>query len=143
MLPAGVSNCVVGALGAGYTGSFIFSQTVFTKRAGVYSRVNGFTLSLAELLVFALPFSVVQVCEAISYNDYTQPRAYANQQAHHVVYPALSLCCVHVFTVASRAQYCPSFFYGSLLLWFGIEITRDWLVLSFRKLSIQEYLLLW
>ncbi len=64
---AGVSNCVVGALGAGYTGSFIFSQTVFTKRAGVYSRVGGLTMALAELLVFALPFSVVQVIRGLTH----------------------------------------------------------------------------
>lgn len=30
-----------GALGCGFTGSFIFSQTIFTGRAGVLSRVNG------------------------------------------------------------------------------------------------------
>lgn len=26
----------------------------------------------------------------------------------------------------TRAQYCPSFFFGALLLWFGVEICRDW-----------------
>jgi hypothetical protein len=35
-----------------------------------------------------------------------------------------------------RMQYMPNFFFGALLLWFGIEISRDWLVLSFRKFSI-------
>jgi SulP family sulfate permease len=32
---------VTGAVGAGFTGSFIFSQTLFTGRAGVLSRLNG------------------------------------------------------------------------------------------------------
>lgn len=32
-------------------------------------------------------------------------------------------------------QYLPNFFYGSLLLWFGIEISRDWLVLSYSKMT--------
>ena len=39
--PAGISNMVTGAVGAGFTGSFIFSQTLFTGRAGVLSRLNG------------------------------------------------------------------------------------------------------
>lgn len=30
--PIGISNLVTGAVGAGYTGSYIFSQTVFTMR---------------------------------------------------------------------------------------------------------------
>lgn len=28
----------------------------------------------------------------------------------------------------SVVQYCPNFFFGALLLWFGVEISRDWLV---------------
>ena len=29
----------------------------------------------------------------------------------------------------------PNFFFGALLLWFGIEISRDWLVLSYSKMT--------
>lgn len=29
----------------------------------------------------------------------------------------------------------PNFFFGALLLWFGIEISRDWLLLSFTKMT--------
>ncbi|GAB4817875.1 hypothetical protein N2152v2_004921 [Parachlorella kessleri] len=94
-----VANMVVGVAGCGYTGSYIFSQTVFTMRAGVFSRWNGVVVVIAEFGLFLLPFSVV--------------------------------------------QYMPNFFYGALLLWFGIEISRDWLVLSFRKLTVTEYVLLW
>lgn len=47
-------------LGAGYTGSYIFSQTVFTLRAGVLNRLNGLVVALVELFVFMLPFSVVR-----------------------------------------------------------------------------------
>ncbi|GIL91039.1 hypothetical protein Vretimale_9478 [Volvox reticuliferus] len=99
LMTVGVSNMVTGALGAGYTGSYIFSQTVFTMRQGVSSRGNGLAVAVVELLVFALPFSVV--------------------------------------------QYMPNFFFGALLVWFGIEISRDWLILSYRKLSRAEYVLLW
>ena len=55
-----VSNMIAGASGAGYTGSYIFSQTVFTMRAGVNSRINGWIIAGAEFFVFALPFSLVQ-----------------------------------------------------------------------------------
>ncbi|EFJ45005.1 hypothetical protein VOLCADRAFT_94701 [Volvox carteri f. nagariensis] len=99
LMTVGVSNMVTGVLGAGYTGSYIFSQTVFTMRQGVFNRVNGLAVAIVELLVFALPFSVV--------------------------------------------QYMPNFFFGALLVWFGIEISRDWLILSYRKLSRPEYVLLW
>ena len=55
---------------------------------GVFNRVNGAVVAITELVVFALPFSVV--------------------------------------------QYVPNFYFGALLVWFGIEISRDWLVLSYR-----------
>ncbi|PNG93962.1 hypothetical protein TSOC_015287, partial [Tetrabaena socialis] len=32
LMTVGISNMVTGALGAGYTGSYIFSQTIFTMR---------------------------------------------------------------------------------------------------------------
>lgn len=33
-------------------------------------------------------------------------------------------------------QYMPNFFFGALLLWFGLEISRDWLILSYRKVTL-------
>lgn len=39
-------------------------------------------------------------------------------------------------------QYLPNFYFGALLLWFGIEISWDWLIHSFHKLSRTEYVLL-
>jgi MFS superfamily sulfate permease-like transporter/CRP-like cAMP-binding protein len=94
-----ISNIATGVTGIGYTGSYIFSQTVFTMRAGVNSRINGWVIAGAEFLVFALPFSIV--------------------------------------------QYLPNYFLGALLLWFGVEISRDWLILSYFKLTLVEYGLLW
>lgn len=52
----GLSNVVSGCLG-GYTGSYIFSQTIFNLRARVDSRLTGLVIVLLEGLVFALPFS--------------------------------------------------------------------------------------
>ena len=50
----------VALVGAGYTGSYIFSQTVFTMRAGVHNRLNGLVVAVVELAVFVMPFSVVR-----------------------------------------------------------------------------------
>ena len=35
----------------------------------------------------------------------------------------------------SIVQYLPSFFFGSLLVWFGVEIVLDWMYRSYYKLS--------
>jgi SulP family sulfate permease len=52
----GLSNVLSGSLG-GYTGSYIFSQTIFNLRAKVQSRVTGYVVVAAELGVFLLPCS--------------------------------------------------------------------------------------
>jgi len=54
----GLSNVVSGLTG-GYTGSYIFSQSIFSLRAGITSRVAGFVLAFCELLVLILPFNVL------------------------------------------------------------------------------------
>ena len=53
----GISNLLSGLTG-GYTGSYIFSQTLFSLRRGVKSRVAGAAMAVVELLVLALPVSV-------------------------------------------------------------------------------------
>lgn len=35
----------------------------------------------------------------------------------------------------SVVEYMPNFFYGSLLMVFGVDISQDWLVHSFHKVS--------
>ncbi|KFM27903.1 Uncharacterized protein C24H6.11c [Auxenochlorella protothecoides] len=99
LVTVGVSNVITGLTGIGYCGSYIFSQTIFTMRAGVFSRWNGIMVAAVELTIFLLPFSIV--------------------------------------------QYMPNFFFGALLVWFGVEISRDWLFLSFYKLTRIEYGVLW
>ena len=49
---------MTGLLGAGYTGSYIFSQTLFAMRAGVATRLHSWIIAGMELGMFALPFSV-------------------------------------------------------------------------------------
>jgi MFS superfamily sulfate permease-like transporter/CRP-like cAMP-binding protein len=94
----GVSNVLNGLIGAGYSGSYIFSQTIFSMRAGVSGPLHGLVLGLVELLVFLLPVPVV--------------------------------------------QYLPNFFFGALLVVFGVEIAGDWLVHSRAKVTRAEYALL-
>jgi heme/copper-type cytochrome/quinol oxidase subunit 3 len=43
-----------------YTGSYIFSQTIFSMRGGVKNRVHGAIVSGMEMILFFLPFSVVE-----------------------------------------------------------------------------------
>lgn len=57
---AGWSNVATALAGAGFTGSYIFSQTIFTMRSGVHSRINGFVIALLMLAIFAAPFSVIE-----------------------------------------------------------------------------------
>lgn len=54
----GIANVLSGLTG-GYTGSYIFSQTIFTMRRGVYSRINGYTVAICEGLLILAPLSVL------------------------------------------------------------------------------------
>mmetsp|Transcript_29253 Transcript_29253/g.67174 ORF Transcript_29253/g.67174 Transcript_29253/m.67174 type:complete len:199 (-) Transcript_29253:296-892(-) len=54
----GASNVLSGLLG-GYTGSYIFSQSIMSLRAGIRSRTAGFVTALTEILVVLLPFPLI------------------------------------------------------------------------------------
>lgn len=45
----------------GATGSYIFSQTIFSAKRAVKSRFNGFVVAVGEFLLFALPVDILQV----------------------------------------------------------------------------------
>ena len=68
LVTVGISNMVTALCGAGFTGSYIFSQTIFTLRAGVLNRLNGWVVVVLELAVFAVPFSVVRVISYLPRN---------------------------------------------------------------------------
>jgi len=55
-LPTVMSGCTFG-----YTGSYIFSQTIFTYRTGVHSRWIGFFIMLVFFYVVASPMNVLQM----------------------------------------------------------------------------------
>jgi len=54
----GISNLVSGLMG-GYTGSYIFSQTIFSLRIGVRSRIPGFSIAFFAGLIIMMPFPVL------------------------------------------------------------------------------------
>lgn len=98
MVTVGTANVVAGVVGAGMTGSYIFSQTIFSMRAGVNNRLHGAIIAVMELALFFLPISVI--------------------------------------------SYMPTLYYGSLLVMFGVDISNDWLVHSYQKVTRMEYCLL-
>lgn len=55
----GVANVAAGAIGAGFTGSYIFSQTLFSMNNGVSSRAMGLVIVAAEFAAFFSPISAV------------------------------------------------------------------------------------
>eukprot|EP00878_Enallax_costatus_P013193 GHUV01013790.1.p1 GENE.GHUV01013790.1~~GHUV01013790.1.p1 ORF type:complete len:1035 (+),score=287.38 GHUV01013790.1:628-3732(+) len=56
----GLSNVIVGLSGSGYTGSYIFSQTIFSMRAGVSGWTHGAVIFALEAVIFLVPYQVVQ-----------------------------------------------------------------------------------
>jgi len=54
----GVSNILSGLLG-GYTGSYIFSQSIFSLRAGIRSRLAGYVLAFTQIVVFTSPIPIL------------------------------------------------------------------------------------
>lgn len=99
-------------------GSYIFSQTIFSMRAGVASYLHGVIIFVVEASIFLLPISGAR----------THETSHASPHARPVRAPlllALTLACPLLPAVV---QYLPTFFFGALLTVFGIEIAGDWLV---------------
>lgn len=57
--PAGLSNLLTACTGFGASGSYIFSQTLFSMRMGVGSALMGGIIVAAELLVFMAPLNAM------------------------------------------------------------------------------------
>ena len=162
---AGLGNLVTGVLGAGYTGSYIFSQTLFAMRAGVATRLHSWIIAAMELGMFALPFSVraSQIpLQCFGLARLTGSRPILNHATSHDLRQASRLKpantqrnsqhdavrFVSIWEVSRDTplvqvvQYLPNFFFAALLMLLGVEITLDWLILSVRKVSRAEYCLL-
>lgn len=59
LITVGLSNIVTGITGVGFSGSYIFSQTAFTMKMGVESRLMGLVVVLAQFIVFILPVNLM------------------------------------------------------------------------------------
>ncbi|ETP31842.1 hypothetical protein F442_19322 [Phytophthora nicotianae P10297] len=94
----GWSNVVSGLLG-GYTGSYIFSQTIFTYRSKTNSRIVGVCVIISEFAIVLAPVSVM--------------------------------------------SYVPRFFFAATLIFIAIDLMIEWLILTFKKMSLREYVVLW
>ncbi|EGZ29741.1 hypothetical protein PHYSODRAFT_470466 [Phytophthora sojae] len=94
----GWSNVVSGILG-GYTGSYIFSQTIFTYRSKTNSRIVGVCVIISEFAIVMAPVSVM--------------------------------------------SYVPRFFFAATLIFIAIDLMIEWLILTYKKMSLREYAVLW
>ena len=52
---------VMSGLTFGFTGSYIFSQTIFTYRTGVHSRWIGFLIMIVFMYIVASPINILQI----------------------------------------------------------------------------------
>jgi MFS superfamily sulfate permease-like transporter len=58
LMMVGVSNMISGLTG-GYTGSYIFSQSIFSLRSGIQDRLAGVVLASCQIAVIVTPFPVL------------------------------------------------------------------------------------
>lgn len=54
----GISN-VISGLSGGYTGSYIFSQTIFSLRMGIRSRLMGYVIAFLSIVAVVIPFNIL------------------------------------------------------------------------------------
>ena len=73
LITVGISNLLSG-LSGGFTGSYIFSQTLFTFRTGTNSRACGAFVLTAEFCLFLAPFSVVSYVPKLFFGAVRVPR---------------------------------------------------------------------
>jgi len=109
----GWSNFVSGCCG-GYTGSYIFSQTIFTLRRGVTddSRVCGW---------YAL-FCVLAVASSVHCSS--RVMVSSCDACRTIVFLEM----VVVVAPVSVPSYVPKMFFGSLLVLIAVDLMHEWLI---------------
>jgi MFS superfamily sulfate permease-like transporter len=106
----GISNVISGLTG-GYTGSYIFSQSIFSLRSGIKSRVAGFCLAFCQILVIVLPFPILSFVPNFFYGS------------------LLGMICLDLMiewlwdfrTKVTMAEYLISLATFGLIQWLGVE----------------------
>ena len=102
----GLSNLVSGIFG-GYTGSYIFSQTIFCLRRGVKTKASGLTLLLCELFVVLFPISIT---------------AYIPKMFFGSLLMLISLDLQYEWLISSRHKMMPSEYIVSILTYLCIQV---------------------
>eukprot|EP00929_Paragymnodinium_shiwhaense_P083733 TRINITY_DN44724_c0_g1_i1.p1 TRINITY_DN44724_c0_g1~~TRINITY_DN44724_c0_g1_i1.p1 ORF type:complete len:935 (+),score=193.40 TRINITY_DN44724_c0_g1_i1:91-2895(+) len=64
LITVGLANLFSGVCG-GATGSYIFSQTIFSQKQGVSSRLNGIVVAVGELVLFCTSMDILAVLPKI------------------------------------------------------------------------------
>lgn len=59
LLTVGLANLVAGLAGTGFTGSYIFTLTLFNMKNKVSSKAQGIVIVAFEVAFFMLPFSLM------------------------------------------------------------------------------------
>ncbi len=131
LVTVGLSNALSGLTG-GFTGSYIFSQTIFTFRTGTNSRACGLVVIAAELLLFLMPFSIVS-CAPHALLPRTPPP--------HARQPAVAPC--RCCRPHAARRYIPKLFFGAVLTFIALDLMWDWLWRSRAKVHPAEYLIIW
>jgi MFS superfamily sulfate permease-like transporter len=106
----GISNLISGLTG-GYTGSYIFSQTIFSLRAGIKSRAAGYALAACQTVVLVMPFPFLSYVPNFFFGA------------------LLSMICVDLMyewlwdvrTRLTTSEYCVDLATFGMILWLGIE----------------------
>lgn len=102
-------------------------------RAGVDNRLHGAIVAIMELALFFLPISIIQyMVRCVQYlkpnvdmTDHGLQNCWRSGQTHSGQFTEGRCCdCTQ-----------PTYFYGALLVMFGVDISNDWLIHAASKVS--------
>ena len=117
----------------GYTGSYIFSNTIFSLRMGIRSRLMGYIIAfLSAVTVVSKSFHCGLDHCCLSY-----PFLYQSFISHHVQFILHGLWSqvIHI----NILSYVPNFFFGSLLMMICLDLMFEWLIDVREKVTSAEY----
>ncbi|KAI7843279.1 hypothetical protein COHA_003111 [Chlorella ohadii] len=128
LMNIGVSNLATAAAGVGFTGSYIFSQSLFMRRMGVESRVMGVTLAGKNK-------------GTVTFTNGCRLMPLRSRRPCSHPWPAAVFLAMFA-APANLLAFLPKFYFGGLTAWIGQDILKDWLLLASRRVSAVEYALL-
>ena len=90
---AGISNVVTALFGAGMTGSYIFSQTVFSMKAGIKTRVHGAIIA-GKRAARCIVRSRKHIDDTVRYLQLAHARRHHYRRAASLILLCSWTCCV-------------------------------------------------